>query len=34
MMAELMGAVKTPESTVIDQFELIVFSKVHDDRWR
>jgi len=29
-----MGAVKTPESTVVDQFELIVLSKVHDDRGR
>jgi len=32
LMAKLMSVVKTPESTVIDRFEPIVLSKVHDDR--
>jgi len=32
MMAELMGMVPTPASTVMDLIELVVSSKVDDDR--
>jgi len=34
MMAKLMGVDRKLESTVMDLIELVVSSKVDDDRWR